>query len=60
MPSFRRTLSSYNEDVFLEKPMKDHKHSQELLYEMKRVSKAKQIFKKIGLVNLSGFKRIWK
>ena len=52
MPGFRKNMSSSNEDVSLEELIKDQQYSQESLHEMNRVSK------NIGLLNLSGFKRI--
>ena len=44
MPGFRKNLPSSNEDVSLEEPIKDHQHSEELLHEMNRISKAKLKF----------------
>ena len=44
MPCFRKNMSSSNEDVSLEEPIKDQQYSQESLNEINRVSKAKLRF----------------
>ena len=44
MLGFKKKLSSSNEDMYLEEPIKDHEHLQELLNDIKRVSTAKLKF----------------
>ena len=44
MPCFRKNMSSSNEDVSLEEPIKDQQYSQESLNEINRVNKEKLRF----------------
>ena len=53
MPGFRKNLPSSKEDVSLEEPIKDHQHSEELLHEMNRISKAKLKFQEAWLVGIN-------